>query len=205
MTSQRREQLLLTSGEPPLSGFSAMLAGSDSRRFIVGSVAVPLLVAAMLVGVGAWVTASFQERSHRWQEERARVREVADGLRTGASELLLNLAQLRHAGGAIERTSANVRIQMPDYIAAVDESLSTIDGWATLREGMADSVKVSVSQAGDLHEMVEACNRSVNDYVECISKRGESRLFTGDEVCTERHMVSTECDDLIKVLRTVRY
>lgn len=206
MNDERRAQYLLTAGDRPAEGLAARLAGSEGRRFIVGSVIVPLFVAGLLVVVGAWMASLFQDRSHRWQEERARAREVADGLRNDGSDLFLSVGRLALRGRIIERTTGNVQIKISEQVDSVDSILISIAGWSAIREQMDGMIAISGPEGVYVDELVAACKQSVDVYLDCITARAiDERVQSPNEVCTDTFRASSECADLTRALRSVIY
>lgn len=132
------------------------LAGSEERRFVVGSILVPLAIAV----IGASVVARYQD----WQDRRSRVRDAIESLRTAGASLGIDLEKLAQKGVELESILTNQDTAEEEM--AVEGSLALIEGRVQVIARQSKEGRV----LGDrLSAQLAACRKTVDDYVTCLA------------------------------------
>ena len=140
-----------------------LMAGDERKRFITGSVVVPLLITIITISVGARVASNYQDR----QDRRARSRDIIDGLREATTKLSTNLETLAEQGGAVERIRSQQMVL--GEIRAVDESISHLKGLSiVLTRNPAVAAGPGIQSA--LASQMERCSQQVDIYAECLKR-----------------------------------
>lgn len=172
------------------------LAGDERKRFLVGSVAVPIIVALMIIFLGAYLTSSYQD----WQDQRSRVRDLVTATREAATVLSGRLDNLEQRGAALERIWSDRGVLAE--IQVVDESLAQVEGLARAISRV-DFGNTESFSTGNLLKEVAQCKDAVEAYSTCLGEvlgAGADRIL-GDDKCTQDFRASSaatgSCDSIM--------
>jgi hypothetical protein len=146
-----------------LRKFTHAIAGDEERRFLTGSVLVPLLITAITIIVGAAIAANYQD----WQDRRARIRDTIDGTREATTKLSTSIETLAQQGSAVERIRSKQTVL--EEIRAVDEALLMLTGRAKVLTKNPD-FSSSRHLQGELMSGIGDCKQKVDSYAGCLVK-----------------------------------
>ena len=139
-----------------------LIAGDEEKRFLTGSVAVPLLIATITISVGVAIAANYQD----WQDRRARIRDTIDGTREATTKLSTGLENLAQQGSAVERIRSKQMVL--EEIRAVDEALLILTGRASV---LAKNLDLSSNRhlQTELMSSIGRCKEKVDAYADCLA------------------------------------
>lgn len=172
-----------------------LVAGNERRRFMTGSVVVPLAIAAATLWFGAVLTANYQD----WQDRRSRARDIVDGIRTATAELGSNLEVLAQRGGTVERLRSEHTVI--EQVHAVDATLLSLGGMVSALNSDQE-LSSYINGPIELESAIARCKEKVTTYVSCLVSSLKRPLEDSrdDKPCTTsfRHDLSADgsCDSL---------
>ena len=176
-----------------VTALSDGLLGNERRRFVVGSVVIPLLITAVTVYVGARVVSEYQD----WQDRRSRVRDNIESIQTTATLLGRELDGLAQRGGSLEKNRGK---GVAGEEGAVKTSLAKIEGMSRLLTKQAESETIPGDHASLPAQLVR-CRRVVDEYMRCVVDRLKTDApAVPDTQCTDafkaKMAVSGSCRSL---------
>jgi len=178
-----------------------VMAGDEEKRFLTGSVLVPLLITAITIGVGTAIAANYQD----WQDRRTRIRDTIEGTRAATTKLSASLETLAQQGSAVERIRSKQTVL--EEIRAVDEALLMLTGRARV---LTKNPELSSSWhlQDELMSSIGVCKQKVDAYADCLAKALSSPLVATAEdqqPCTTEFRNAISEKNSCKTLESTAY
>ena len=146
------------------------MAGSAEKKFVLGSIAVPLVISVMTLVAGGLLNVSYQS----WHDRTARTRNTISEMKTAAADLALRVSDLETQGTFAEfRFEAS---QVAEALRRVKDSLNRLESQAGSVDRLLLSSDSKDSSAG-IAGRIAACRAvrsSPLDSGSCIATRAAS-------------------------------
>jgi hypothetical protein len=177
-----------------------LIAGDERRRFVTGSLLVPMLITAVTISVGSCIAANYQD----WQDRRTRTRDTIDGVREAATNLSINVEALAQRGSAFERLMSKQMVL--EEIRAVDEVLRNLTGRASVLTNNPDLFRGG-HRKGDLVPKIEKCRTTVDAFAACLARTLSTPAAAGSDQqpCTNAFRRGIAEENSCKSLESAAY
>jgi hypothetical protein len=188
---------------PPISASRvdrvlSSVAGSAEKKFILGSIAVPLTISVMTLVAGGLLNASYQN----WHDRTTRTRNTISEMKTAAADLTLRVSDLETQG-----TFAEFRFeesQVAEALRRVKDSLNRLESQAGSVDRFLLSSSSRDSSAG-ISGRIVACRAAVASYEGCLSAALNQKKETTDAGCTAKFQTQDACLSLEKMVYALEY
>lgn len=175
-----------------------LISKTEQRRFLMGSVLLPLLITMITIGFGSRIASNYQD----WQDRRSRIRDVIDGIREATTKLSANLEALAQQGSSVERIRAKQAVL--EEVRAVDEALLNLKGRADTLAQAPHEPALNVQAQATLKSSIESCKENVDLYVDCLSN-ALSAPPNDQQPCTTDFREKIAAKGSCKSLETIAY